>query len=207
MAKRERSTGLARLEAFSDGVLAIVLTLLVLDLLPKGAESPAELLANWPAYLAFLAAFLAVGVVWLNHNQAISHIRRADPVVLVLNLGILLGASLTPWPTELISTSLTEGNRADQIAAITVFAIGTVIVSVPWLALDLYLARHPSLLNSVDDVRWMRNHARLSVFTLIAAVVSVALAFLSPLASLVLYVVILATFLGARLRERSTAVD
>jgi uncharacterized membrane protein len=202
MAKRTRPRGLGRVEAFSDAVLAIVLTLLVLDLLPEGAQSPAELLENWPTYLAYLAAFLTIGIIWLNHNQALSRIRIAHPVVLVLNLGILLGASLMPWPTALISTALEVGERPDQIAAIFVFSIVGVVISVPWLALDLYLMRHPELLESPDDVAWMRGHARVSWLTISAAVVSIALSFASPLASLVVYVLVSATFFVLRVRDR-----
>ncbi|WP_394770635.1 TMEM175 family protein [Lacisediminihabitans sp.] len=195
---------MGRLEAFSDAVLAIVLTLLVLELLPDGAQTPHELLANWPTYLAFITAFLTVGVVWLNHNQAVSRIRHATPIVQALNLALLLGATLMPWPTSLISAALEDGDRPDQIAAIFVFAIVAILISVPWLALDLYLIRHPTLLTSSEDVTWMRNHARISMWTLIAAVASVALAFASPLASLVLYAVVVASFLVIRLREETT---
>ncbi|MGO4533406.1 TMEM175 family protein [Leifsonia sp. 2MCAF36] len=204
MVKLARRPGMGRLEAFSDAVLAIVLTLLVLELLPDGAQSPQELFQNWPTYLAFFAAFLTVGVVWLNHNEAVSRIRRADPIVQVLNLGLLLGASLMPWPTALISAALKEGDRTDQIAAICVFAIVTILISVPWLVLDNYLIRHRELLGSATDVPWMRAHARMSIATLLAAGISVALAFASPLASLVLYIIVVAAFLAVRLREQVT---
>jgi uncharacterized membrane protein len=199
--KPTQTSGVNRLEAFSDAVLAIVLTLLVLELLPEGAQTPAELLGKWPTYLAFLTAFLTVGVVWLNHNGAIARIRRADPRVQVLNLGILLGASLMPWPTSLISAALQNGERADQIAAIFVFALVTVLISVPWLALDLYLIRHPALLTSPADLPRIRRHATSSIGTLVAAGLSIALAFVSPLASLVLYAIVVAVFLAARLRS------
>ncbi|MBI5160599.1 MAG: DUF1211 domain-containing protein [Micrococcales bacterium] len=201
MGTRARTSGTGRLEAFSDAVLAIVLTLLVLDLLPDGARTPAQLLEAWPTYLAFLAAFLTVGVVWLNHREAVARIRAASPVVQVLNLGVLLGASLMPWPTALISAALERGDASAQIAAIFVFAVVTVIISVPWLALDLHLIRHPALLRSDEDAAWMRAHARASVATIAAAPVSIGLAFVSPIASLVLYLVVVVVFFVVRLRE------
>jgi uncharacterized membrane protein len=182
-------------------VLAIVLTLLVLDLLPKGAESPTQLVEKWPTYLAYLAAFSSIGIVWLNHTQATSRIRVANPVVLTLNLGFLLGASLAPWPTALIADALQDGDRASQIGAIVVFALVTVIMSIFWFALDVYLATHPGLLRTKEDVAWMRKHAVASVGTVIGALVSVGLAFLSPVASLVLYVVVALAFVVTRLRE------
>lgn len=203
MEKSAPARGIGRLEAFSDAVLAIVLTLLVLDLLPRGAESPRELLENWPTYLAFLAAFLTIGVVWLNHNQAMSRLRAANPVILAVNLGILLGASLMPWPAALIAAALEDGERADQIAAIVIFAIVTVVISLPWLALDLYLVRHPHLLHSAADANWMRSHARYSIATVAGAGISVAIGFASPLAALVLYLLVAVAFLLVGLRERT----
>lgn len=201
MAPAEPARGTGRLEAFSDAVFAIVLTLLVLDLLPKDAQSPRELLESWPSYLAYLTAFLTIGTVWLNHNEAIAHVRHTNPVVLLLNLALLLGASLVPWPTVLASHALTGGDRADQIAAMVVFALVTVLISVPWMALDLYLARHPQLMNSSRDVAWMRRHAFISAGTVLVAGVSVGVAFLSPLASLVLYLPVFAAFIAARVVE------
>jgi uncharacterized membrane protein len=207
MWSRAQSSGVGRLEAFSDAVLAIVLTLLVLDLLPHGAQSPRQLLENWPTYLSFFTAFITVGVVWLNHNQAVSRIHRADPIVQVLNLGILLGASLMPWPASLISAALQDGERPDQIAAIFVFAIVTILISVPWLLLDRYLIRHPSLLTTPADISWVHSHAQISVWTIVAAGASIGLAFLSPIASLVLYVIVVAVFLVVRLREQIVGED
>jgi uncharacterized membrane protein len=196
-----------RVEAFSDAVLAIVLTLLVLDLLPKGAQSPDELLRDWPTYLAYLTAFLTIGTVWLNHNEAVSRIRYADPIVLLLNLAVLLGASLVPWPTALVSEALKDGDRPAQVAAMVVFAVVTVLISVPWLGLDLYLARHPRLLKSAGEVVWMRRHALTSIGTLVIAAVSVGVAFLSPLLSLLLYLPVFVTFIVARVVETGADDD
>lgn len=196
-----------RLEAFSDAVLAIVLTLLVLELLPETPQSPRELLEDWPTYLAYLAAFLTIGTVWLNHSEAVSRIRYADPIVLLLNLGLLLGASLVPWPAALVSKALQDGDRADQVVAMVIFALVTVLISVPWLGLDLYLARHPRLLKSADGAAWMRRHARTSVGTVLVAGVSVGIAFLSPLVSLLLYLPVFATFILARVVETAAGDD
>jgi hypothetical protein len=81
-----------------------------------------------------------------------SRVRQTDPIVLVLNLGLFLGASLLPWPTALLLEALGEDNRPDRIAAVVVFAIVSRIHGVWWLALDVHLARHPELLESTADV-------------------------------------------------------
>jgi uncharacterized membrane protein len=202
MATRRRPPAIGRLKSFSDAVLAIVLTLLVLDLLPDAVQSPRQLLDNWPSYLAYLIAFLTIGSVWVNHTEQMSRIRTANPVVLFLNLGILLGASLAPWPTALIAHSLKDGDRADQIAALAVFTLVSVLLSVPWFAMDLYLAKRPQMLVSPDDAGWMRRHAVNSGLTVVTGVASLGLAFLSPIAALLLYLPVFSAFIISRLLER-----
>lgn len=77
-----------RLEAFSDGVLAIVITLLVLgiEVPPSARALGPELLALWPSYLAYGVSFLLIGAIWVNHHAMFRHIARADGPLLVLNL-------------------------------------------------------------------------------------------------------------------------
>ena len=79
----------------------------------------------------------------------------------------------------------------------------SIVLSVPWLVLDLYLARHPELLRSPTDVKWMKVHAKASIGTLIGAAASIGLAFASPVAALVLYLVVAIGFVVLRLFDRN----
>lgn len=98
-----------RLEAFSDGVFAIIITLLVLDLrVPRenalgGQSLDAVLLHQWPVYLAFVLSFLQVGVVWANHHTMFRYIRRTDHALLIYNLLLLLCVAFLPFTTGLLS--------------------------------------------------------------------------------------------------------
>ena len=96
----------ARVEAFSDGVFAIAITLLILDvkvLSAAGGPLGVGLLRQWPAYLAFLISFWFIGIMWVNHHRLFNHIKRSDNRLLFLNLSLLLGVCVVPFPTALLA--------------------------------------------------------------------------------------------------------
>jgi uncharacterized membrane protein len=92
---------LGRLEAFSDGVFAIAITLLVLELAvaeDAGSDLVRGILEQWPSYLAYVTSFLTIGAVWMAHSAATGALRAADGVLYRLNLLVLLVASFLPFP-------------------------------------------------------------------------------------------------------------
>ncbi len=119
--KAERETG--RVEAFSDAVFAIAITLLMLDLrLPSGSENASnqelfdELIRLWPQYLAFVTSFAFIGVIWINHHRVFTLIRRIDAPLLLLNLLLLFGVTVLPFPTSVLADHL--GGPGEQVAAL-----------------------------------------------------------------------------------------
>jgi uncharacterized membrane protein len=110
-----------RLEAFSDGVLAIAITLLVIELHPpeldQGETLAPALWAQWPSYLAYLVSFLTIGIIWLNHHRVFAQVTRVDGPLLVLNLNLLLWAGLIPFPTAVVAEHLQTSAAAAQTAA------------------------------------------------------------------------------------------
>ena len=125
-----------RVEAFSDAVFAIAITLLILEIkVPTQDQGPlaAGLLRQWPSYLAFLASFLYIGVMWINHHRMFTHIRKANDVLLVLNLFLLLGVTVVPFPTAVLAEHLHGPDH--KIAAIlynATFVVIAVIFNVLW---------------------------------------------------------------------------
>ena len=113
----------ARIEAFSDGVFAIIITLLVLDLrVPRedalgGQSLDAALMRQWPLYAAYVLSFLQVGVVWANHHTMFHYIRRSDHVLLVLNLLLLLCVAVLPFTTAMLAEYARAGHAERQLAA------------------------------------------------------------------------------------------
>jgi Endosomal/lysosomal potassium channel TMEM175 len=96
-----------RVEAFSDGVLAIVITLLVLDLRAPTMRDAMlqQLLRRWPAYVAYLAWFAYAGVIWVNHHQLFTRIAGVDTGLLWRNLALLLTTSVLPFPTAVLGSA------------------------------------------------------------------------------------------------------
>jgi uncharacterized membrane protein len=120
-AAEARETG--RIEAFSDGVFAVAITLLVLDLrVPHNApDGPAlfrALLAQWPAYLAFVTSFATIGIMWVNHHRLFTLIRRADTGLLLLNGLLLLAVTFVPFPTALVAEYVPRPGPAVVAAAV-----------------------------------------------------------------------------------------
>ena len=89
-----------RLETFSDGVFAIAITLLALDLpRPQGDDVWHALAHSWESYASFLISFLTIGIIWLNHHALFDRVTRADRTLQMLNVLLLLWVSIIPWPT------------------------------------------------------------------------------------------------------------
>ena len=97
-----------RLVAFSDGVFAITITLLVLEIRPPtdGTNLLHDLVALWPSYLAYALTFLFIGQVWANHHVMFDHIRAADRVVLLLNTLLLMVVAFLPFATSVLADAL-----------------------------------------------------------------------------------------------------
>ena len=103
----------ARIEAFSDGVFAIAITLLILEIkVPSVAQGELahQLLRQWPSYFAFLLSFLFIGVMWINHHRMFTHIHRSDHGLLFFNLLLLLGVTVVPFPTAVLAMHLTASD-------------------------------------------------------------------------------------------------
>jgi uncharacterized membrane protein len=113
----------ARLEALSDGVFAIIITLLVLDLhVPepealRGGSLREALVHQWPVYVAYALSFFQVGVVWFNHHTMFHYIRRSDHLLKVLNLLFLLCVAVVPFTTALMSEYARSSEEDRRIAS------------------------------------------------------------------------------------------
>jgi uncharacterized membrane protein len=138
-----------RLEAFSDCVFSITITLLVFDIVRPGYEAGhlfEKLQAQWPNYIAFLASFFYVGIMWLNHRAVFSRVRYCSRSLHLANLLLLLTSALIPFPTAVLSTALQSGNRVDATVAVVLYAAVGGLMCLSWLLLFHVLSINPHLL-------------------------------------------------------------
>ena len=177
----------ARLEAFSDGVLSIAATLLVLELrVPDvGQDLGAALLAQWPSYAAYLVSFATIGIIWVNHHQLFVHVRRVDRTLLFLNLALLMVVSLIPFPTAIIGRFV-QVDRDSHLAA-AVYGALMILMSLAFTALWRHVTKDARLLGTHLDPRRAGQESALFSVGLIAYVVGMGLAFVSAPLSLLIY--------------------
>jgi uncharacterized membrane protein len=129
-----------RLETFADGVLAIAITLLILEIkVPEvpGGSLAAELKHQWPSYAGYAVSFLTIGVMWVNHHHMFRLIERTNHAFLMINVVFLMTIAFLPWPTALVARYLREPeNRtaATFTYGATMFAIAIMFNVVWWYA-------------------------------------------------------------------------
>ncbi len=189
--------GPGRLKALIDGLFAIALTLLVLDL-PKPSLSQHlthDLLHQWPSYVAYLVSFSTIGIIWIEHHGMMSAVRRINRRFLEVSLLFLLLVSVVPWPTALAADYATNGAQARPAA---VLYAGTMLCMGLAFALSWhYLARHQELI-AEEAAPAFPAGVRRALLGGLAYVVAIGVAFASPLVSFGIDAAVAAYFLTSR---------
>ena len=140
-APESQTLGKGRMEAFSDGVLAIAITLLVLDVAIRPPGSPAEqFLRGWPSYAAYLVSFLTIGAAWIAHHGLTDGLDRVDRIFLRLNLLFLLVVAFLPFPTRLVAESIDKSTDWQRMAAV-VYGLTVLLIRLLGTALSVYVRR------------------------------------------------------------------
>jgi uncharacterized membrane protein len=186
-----------RLEAFSDGVFAIAITLLVLDLaIGQSGNALHRVLDGWPFYLAYVVSFLTIGAAWLAHHRITGRLTKADSILLRLNLLVLLVISFLPFPTRLVAEGLheTDGERV----YVTLYGLTLLAARVLLFALDEY-ARREHLY--ADDETDEDEKVRANLFPVVLAYVAAILIGLAVTGVAVGLYCLLAIFLVVPFKE------
>lgn len=178
----------SRVEAFSDGVFAVAITLLVLQFGVPEVQSRhllGALLGQWPLFATYIASFLTVGVIWVNHHTIFSSLKATDRTLQFINLVLLLFVVLVPYPTQLLARYLTSG--IDGSVAAAFYGVLMTCMSITFQVLVLWAISHPHLLKpKVDPARVRSSMPRFALGLMVYAV-SIGLAFVNAWLVVALY--------------------
>jgi uncharacterized membrane protein len=176
-----------RVEAFSDGVFAIAITLLILAVgfeqaIAKG-DLRAQLLHLWPAYIAYSVSFLTVGIMWVNHHQVFRHFSRVDRPLLLLNILLLMCISFTPFTTRVVAEHAQD--NADRKAAAFLYGLTMTLTAIFFFAVWIYGSRR--LLRADADQREVSGITRSYLPGAPTYATAMLISLVSPIASLIIY--------------------
>jgi uncharacterized membrane protein len=155
----DKETG--RLEAFSDGVFSIAITLLVLNLkVPllvdlHGQTLRDALLNEWPTYLSYITSFLTILIMWVNHHNLFRQIKLVDHTFLLINGMLLMLVTAIPFPTSLLAEYIR--NPDEQTTAAAVYSGTYIVLALLYGALWFYAAANNRLLGKKADPVVVRN--------------------------------------------------
>jgi len=185
-----------RLEAFSDGVFAIAITLLVLEIaVPhvSGNRLLEELLRERTTYVAYFIAFMTIGAAWIEHSALTEALDRVDSGFQRLNLLLLLLVGFLPFPTSVMSEylSLVDRRQGGEHVAVAFFGIVLFLISLMLLVLGRYSAREGLFGDDAAEEGAEKNRIRYQLApSLVLYAVAIVCGLLSPYLAVTLYVLI-----------------
>ena len=190
-----RLSSTTRIETFSDGVMAIAITLLILDVrLPDDGGSLLHQLGRlWPSYVGYADSFFTIGVIWLCHHAFFGRIRHADALLQWGNLALLMTVAFIPFSTSVLSAHIASGGWDARIAAALYGAVAT-LQAAAWLIMWAAVRRRPELFERGYDAAFARVESRLGWIGVVAFGLCALLGLWAPFVSLTVYVLAVAGY-------------
>jgi uncharacterized membrane protein len=145
-----------------------------------------QLLAAWPQYFAYVVSFLTIGIMWMNHHTILAHVQRVDRPLLVINLLLLMGVVVIPFPTILVADHLTDRDAAT--ASVVTYGLVMIAISCGFAGLWIYVATHATALGTAVPPEALRKSIPGFTGGLLAYVLATLIgAYFSPLAALIIF--------------------
>ena len=190
--------GKGRLEAFSDGVFAIAITLLVLEIaVPhlENADHLGQALRDlWPSYIAYATSFLTIGIMWINHHTVFRQLGQVDHRFLFINLGLLMCISFVPFPTTLLADYAWNGGGTSAAVA---YGVTLTITAIFFNLLWRYASWNGRLIHANADPQEVSGISRAYLPGPFMYALATLVAFVSAEASAALYLAIAAFYVGS----------
>ena len=195
-----------RLEAFSDGVFAIAITLLVLEIAVPAitksvheGEVLHELADEWPVYLAYFVSFMTIGAVWIEHSAMIDALDHVDGVFMRLNLVLLLFCAFLPFPTRMMSEW--RGVLDAQRIAVVFYGVVLLVMVLMLIVLGRHAEREGLYGDDIADERQEERRVKYQLMpSLVAYIVAALVGFFVPRLGITIYLLI-AVWLAIPLRD------
>jgi uncharacterized membrane protein len=200
-----------RLEAFSDGVFAIAITLLILDIavpLAGKGKLAAALVHLWPSYVAYGSSFFTIGIMWMNHHFLFGLMKSTNRPLILLNLALLAVVAFMPFPTALLAEYLKDGSGANLSTAVAFYGSIMLLLTAAFTGMWVFVRQRVEM---TKDASFATYAARRSLvycaISIFCYLVAIGLAFALPFVSLVIYVLVAVMFLTGRLSPRASAAS
>ncbi len=183
--RARRTLDKGRLEGFSDGVFGFAITLLAVDLAIRPPGGPLrQFLRGWPSYVAYLLSFLTIGGAWLGHTALTDRLTRVDAIFLRINLVLLLGVAVLPFPTRLLADAL--GKPASERVFVTVYGLTLLTIRGLAFGLDKY-ARREHLYSASDAGEELHTDERKALPIIIGYVIAILIGLAAPRVAVAIY--------------------
>lgn len=183
----------SRIEAFSDGVFAIAITLLVLELIttlnPESEEGLIETcLAHWQSFVAFTIGFITIMVCWINHHIALEYILNIDTKFMWVNGFLLFIITLTPFPTAILAQYLATESKL----ALAIFGFNYILISIAADAICSYAYNHHLI--GEKDRKFYYTYKMIYRYAIFYLIIAFLLSFVSIVIPIILYVILFGAF-------------
>lgn len=198
--------GKQRVEAFSDGVFAIAITLLVLTIAQPASESHdvgRDLLREWPGYASYAVSFATIGIMWVNHHGLFALMERVDRVVLFLNLLLLMAVCFLPYPTGVLARYFASGH--DEVPAAVMYSASFLLCAVGFTAIWCWAVLGRRLVSDAfPESQVVSSVVRFGIGGIVY-VLSIVVAFVSPAISVAIVGLVAVYYVFDRLRQPQEA--
>jgi uncharacterized membrane protein len=178
----EGRPGIGRVEAFSDGVIAIIVTIMVLELHPPISEGMEKLATLWPVFLAYILSYAYVAIYWVNHHRLFSHATRVSNGLVWSNMLLLFALSLVPFSTSYLG----EHHFSREATWLYLATMLLPAVAYTWLQAVI---RHTGKQGPAAEV-YYQSSSRKGLFASALYVLGIPLTFLSPWAGIACAVIV-----------------
>ena len=188
--KSETLSETARIEAFSDGVFAIAITLLILEIKVPNVEQ--LLLQKWPSYLAFFIGFFTILVCWINHHYMFDRIKKSSHSLILVNSLTLFAVTIVPFPTAVLAEAFKGG---DLRTAVQLFGLAFILMSICYTSLARFVYNNKGLTYTSEELRYKKGIRVMYSMSIIHTVITFFVAFVSVFASIILYIALFSMYL------------